>query len=315
MSVFLRHILLRWPLTLAPCTEDFDDPLLSWDEPQNAACAALLAPLELLFYHCGKVAHENGYDCDVYLIPVDSLCDHLERLTLSPSDVREAVRVTLQKSLRRWRQNSTEMVRLTVPHRYQTFSTEQQVWGHESEVHPPALCKRARELTAGRCDACGCVHDANALIFRDDNPENHADENLGMSCPVCHFSHRLNTLGANDGVMVYLPELAAADVSLLLRAVILARTQGNTRQKEGATQILNWLTGHRKETEAFWGTSHPGEFGQALMQASLHIREDLQQRLRHMVLIVNPTLLNHPALTGPSPDTWSDSLKKYHSQN
>lgn len=314
MSTFLRHALLRWPVTLAPCTEDMDEPVLSWEAPHNAAGVALLAPLETDFYHCGRIAHDHGYDADVWLIPVDRLCELLAR-TFPAGDVREAVRKQLHKPALRWQQSHTEMVRLTVAHRYETFSTEQQVWGHESEPHPPALVKRAHELTAGQCDTCGCVHEANTLVFRDGNPEHHGDSNLGVSCPVCHFSHRLNTLGANDGVMVYLPELSAADVSLLLRAVILARAHGNARQKEGATQILNWLTGHREETEAFWGTSHPGEFGQALMQASPPMREDLQQRLRHMALIINPTLLSPPALTGPAPDTWSDTLNTYHSQN
>ncbi|WP_222563098.1 hypothetical protein WKI72_00450 [Candidatus Erwinia dacicola] len=92
-------------------------------------------------------------------------------------------------------------------------------------------------------------------------------------------------------MMVYLPELAPADISRLIRTVITARRDGDERQQNGAAMILNWLAAHRAETERFWGTSHPGEFGQALQQSSPALRESLQQRLRHVALIPNPDII------------------------
>lgn len=317
MTRFPDNVSTLFPVTLAPCLPDDGDItetlVITFDEPDNLTCCQLLAPLASHFYPCGATRHQAGYDCDVVLLPMSVLTEHLQRLSLStePDPLVEL----LQKRCRRFARMQAEYLRITLPRREQHFGIEQQIWGHEHAGQSPALRHRAHQLTGDICDFCGYHSEKNPLIFRDSNPDNTTDNNLGVACAVCVCSRHLNRLGANDGVMVYLPELAPADLSHLLRAVIQARQHGDERQKKGAADILNWLAEHRQEAEAFWGTSHPGEFGHALMQARERQREDLQQRLRHIALVPNPDLLagHIPPATMP-PDAWLSLLDTYRSQ-
>ncbi|WP_337263685.1 MULTISPECIES: hypothetical protein [unclassified Serratia (in: enterobacteria)] len=286
---------------------------MTLEEPDNRNACALLATLASHFYHCGVSRQEAGYDCDVVLLPLAPLITHLKGMVKNtPTPLTNR----LLKTCRHWDTLNTNHLRLTLPRRQQNFGIEQHIWGHESAGHPPILRHRARKLTGDSCDFCGYTCKDNPLIFRDSNPENHADANLGVACPVCACSRHLNRLGANDGVMVYLPELAPADLSHLLRATLVAKQHGDERQKQGATTLLRWLAEHRKEVEAFWGTSHPGELGQALMQATDRQREDLQQRLRHIALIPNPDLISGHLSTDTNATTsWSSLFNQYRSQH
>jgi hypothetical protein len=221
------------------------------------------------------------------------------------------------KSLIRWQKGAiADYVRLLLPRRHQNFGFEQQVWGHENAPHSPELRQRARKLTGDCCACCSYVSEHNSLIFDDCDPSNQASKNLRVACAICIYNYRLNLLSANDGVMVYLPELAPADLSLLMRAVVQAKKYGDERQKTGATAVIRWLTAHRKEVEFFWGTSHPGEFGQALMQGTARMREDLQQRLRHIALIPSPELIaRHIGPLSHPPEGWSSLLDQYNRQS
>ncbi|WP_426786150.1 hypothetical protein ACP3TB_25245 (plasmid) [Rahnella variigena] len=318
MNLFPESVSALFPVTLEPCLPgddgDTDTPAIQLDEPDNFTLCQLLTPLVSHFYYCGMIRHEEGYDCDVVLLPLTPLKEHLKAIKQSAQ--QEPLTERLLKAFRRWANINVELLRLTLPRRQQNFGIEQQIWGHESTVHSPLLRRRARKLTGDCCDFCGYTSKHNSLIFRNSNPEDTADTNLGVACPVCACSRHLNNLGANDGVMVYLPELSPADISHLLRTVSIARQQGDERQKQGATTILRWLAEHRAEAEAFWGTCHPGEFGQALMQARDRLREDLQQRLRHIALIPNPELISGN-ITADSikPSTWLSLLNQYRSQN
>lgn len=313
MNSFLQHCWLRHPITLTACDSDDGTPdTVVCPAPQNETLARLIAPLHDQLYHCGLIPHDNGYDCDVWLLPVSPFLTLLNQaLHQATGDEWQAIK-DIQRPVQRWLNKGFQLIRVTVARQYRTFETEQQVWGHENEQISPTLRRRARKLRHDRCDACGYTHKTNPMIFRDGNPENLSDDNLGLACPVCVFSTRLNRLGANDGVMVYLPAIAPEDISHLLRTLAVARREGSERQKEDAGRILRWLTGHRREAEQFWGTSHPGEFGRALMQAPPEIRDDMQQRLRHVVLIVNPELLSAQATHGvPSPLTWTALAERY----
>lgn len=312
MSTFLHEIWLKHPITLSPCDDEAGDIHLI-PAPENIIVARLLASHSEELHHCGVISHDAGYDCDVWLIPVDVLERYLSSPLNNNGGPGQNAIEKIQKQVQRWKKKRQTLIRAVVPRKYLTFETEQQVWGHESEQHSPTLRRHAGKLRQDCCDSCGYTHKANQLIFRDGNPENQTDDNLGIACPVCAFSSRLNKLGANDGVMVYLPAISPADISHLLRTIVIARREGSERQKADAEKILCWLTEHRREAEDFWGTSHPGEFGLALMQAPSTVREDLQQRLRHVVLILNPDLLlNHSALTCPPPATWDALAEKYH---
>ncbi|UAN54603.1 hypothetical protein KGP26_29455 (plasmid) [Serratia sp. JSRIV002] len=312
MNTCLENASMIYPVMLEPCLPDYETdaaaPVIRLDEPDNLICCELLTPLASQLWHCGITRHEAGYDCDVILLPLDPVTDLLKN---QPSS---SLTEQVLKACRRWSRLKVEFIRLTLPRRQENFGIEQQVWGHESAGYPPALRRQARQLTGDCCDFCHYQSKHNSLIFRDNNPENQAENNLGVACAVCACSRHLNRLGANDGVMVYLPELAPADLSHLLRAVVIARQQGDERQKQGASLVLRWLAEHRKEAESFWGTSHPGEFGQALMQAPVRLREDLQQRLRHIALIPNPDLLaRHIGPAALTPDTWLSLFNQYHS--
>lgn len=312
MNICLKNASMIYPAILEPCLPDDEvdatTPVIRLEEPDNLTFCELLTPLASLFWHCGISRHEAGYDADVILLPLAPVTDLLKHLPAS------SLTDQLLKSCRRWSRLNVGFIRMTLPRRQENFGIEQQVWGHESAGHPPALRRKARQLTDDCCDFCHYQSEHNSLIFRDNNPENQAEKNLGVACPVCACSRHLNRLGANDGVMVYLPELAPADLSHLLRTVVIAREQGDERQKQGATLVLRWLAEHRKEAESFWGTSHPGEFGLALMQAPNRLREDLQQRLRHIALVPNPDLLAR--YSGPAslaPDTWLSLFNQYRS--
>ncbi len=314
MSTFPENVSVIYPVIIEPCLSDDDADMSSsrieLRAPDNTMFSQLVAPLSSEFYYCGVTRNEAGCDCNVILLSLARLMEHLT--TLESSVLTE----NLRKNGKRWKKVKVEYLRLTFPVRLQNFGIEQQVWGHESKTVPASLQQRAVTLQNNHCDFCHCQSKLNVLIFRDNNPENTSDNNLGLACPVCVYGRHLNQLGANDGVMVYLPELAPEDISHLLRAVIIARKQGDERQKQGANLILQWLTSHRKETEAFWGSSHPGEFGHALMHASASTREDLQQRLRHIALIPNPEILGkHVDAVDTPTTTWLSLLDQYHSRN
>ncbi|PKH19373.1 hypothetical protein CIG19_20265 [Enterobacterales bacterium CwR94] len=282
--------------------------------PEASTFCQWLLPLLPEFYHCG-VSADAGYDCNVWLISLAPLTKRLQKMMPEQNDGIKLFE-TLAKACRRWSRHGVTHLRLTGAIRYQHFDIEQQVWGHEQAGHDPALCRRAAKLTNNACEYCGHVSASNLLAFRDSNPENTHDDNLTVGCSVCLCSRHLNRLGANDGVMVYLPELAPADISRLIRTVITARRDGDERQQDGAAMILNWLTAHRAETERFWGTSHPGEFGQALQQSSPALRESLQQRLRHVALIPNPDIIAARSFgLSLTPGQWTSLYNQYCRQS
>lgn len=317
MNRFPEAVSFLFPVQLEPCPPDDSDtalPSLSLKAPEAITFCQWLIPLLPEFYHCGVTA-DAGYECNVWLIPLASLSERLQKLTPEQYDGIKLFE-PLTKACRRWSRHSVTHLRLTTAIRYQHFDIEQQVWGHEQAGYDPALCRRAAKLTGNACEYCGHVSARNLLAFRDSNPENTNDDNLTVGCSICLCSRHLNRLGANDGVMVYLPELAPADISRLIRTVITARRDGDERQQDGAAMILNWLAAHRAETERFWGTSHPGEFGQALQQSSPTLRESLQQRLRHVALIPNPDIIAARSFSlSLTPGQWTSLYNQYCRQS
>lgn len=317
MNRFPEAVSFLYPVQLEPCPPNDNNttlPSLNLKAQEASVFCQWLIPLVQDFYHCG-ISGDAGYDCNVWLIPLAPLAERLLKLTpeqLAVSNLFEP----LTKACRRWARNYVSHLRLTAAIRYQHFNIEQQIWGHEQAGYDPALRHRATKLTDNACEYCGHVSASNLLTFRDNNPENTLDDNLTVACSVCLCSRHLNRLGANDGVMVYLPELAPADISRLIRTVVIARRDGDERQQNGAAMILNWLVAHRAETERFWGTSHPGEFGQALQQSSPSLRESLQQRLRHIALIPNPDIIAaRPFSLSLQSGQWTSLYKQYCRQS
>ncbi|MDX6917825.1 hypothetical protein R9X49_22265 [Pectobacterium carotovorum] len=303
------------PIEIEACLDDETDnkpDLLLIKPPDNVAFCSFVEPISEEFLLCGIKRDAYGNDSEIYLLPINCLSEHLMKLRSSATD-NELVELLL-KRCRRWLRMGLEYLRLAFPVKQETFNVGQQIWGHDIAAPSPVLTQRAHQLSGGKCATCEYYSRHNTLMFRDGNLDNHDDANLAVVCPVCACSRRLNNLGANDGVMVYLPELKPADLSRLLRTVIAARQHGDARQKKGATAVLHWLIEHRKEAEAFWGTSHPGEFGQALIQVPEEKREDLQQRLRHIALIPNPDILSdHIEQPAVKPTAWQFLLDEYRS--
>ncbi|TQI77295.1 hypothetical protein FHU10_5306 [Serratia fonticola] len=311
MNRFPEAVSFLYPVQLEPCPPEDSEttlPSLNLKAPEAKVFCQWIFPLVPEFYHCG-VSADASYDCNVWLIPLALLTEQLKKLTPELSDSTTKL---LTKACRRWSRHNVTHLRLTAAIRYQHFDIEQQVWGHEQTGQDPALRRRAAKLTGNACEYCEHFSASNLLTFRDSNPENTNDCNLTVACSVCLCSRRLNRLSANDGVMVYLPELAPADISRLIRTVVAARRDGDERQQNGAAMILNWLTAHRTETERFWGTSHPGEFGQALQQSSPALRESLQQRLRHIALIPNPDIIAARSFSlSLPPGQWTPLYNQY----
>ncbi|WP_370546736.1 hypothetical protein NMD64_17725 (plasmid) [Edwardsiella tarda] len=317
MNRFPEMVSFLYPIHLEPCPPDDSGatlPTLNLKSPESTLLCQWLLPVVPEFYHCGVSANAS-YDCNVWLFPLASLTKQLEQLTPEKRD-NTTLSDLLTKACRRWSRHHVTHLRLTAAKRYQHFDIEQQIWGHEHSEYNPLLRRRAATLTGNACEFCGHVSTSNQLAFRDNNPENTHDDNVTVACSVCLYSRHLNRLSANDGVMVYLPELAPADISRLIRTVVAARRDGDQRQQNGAAMILNWLTAHRAETELFWGTSHPGEFGRALQQSSPVLRESLQQRLRHVILIPNPDIIaaRSSSLSLP-PGQWTSLYNKYCRQS
>nr|WP_159466331.1 hypothetical protein [Scandinavium goeteborgense] len=317
MKRFPETVSFLYPVQLEPCPPDDSDttlPSLNLKAQEAADLCQWLLPLVSEFYHCG-ISSDAGYDCNVWLLPLLPLAAQLQQLTPEQSE-GSSLTEPLTKACRRWSRHHVTHLRLTAAIRYQHFEIEPQVWGHERAGQDPKQRRRAAILTGNACEYCGHVSPNNLLSFRDNNPENTHEDNLAVACGVCLCSRHLNRLGANDGVMVYLPELAPADLSRLIRTVVAARRDGDERQQNGATMILNWLAAHRAETERFWGTSHPGEFGQALQQSSPALRESLQQRLRHIALIPNPDIIAaRPFSLSLPPGDWASLYNQYCRQS
>ncbi|ELV9460694.1 TraT conjugal transfer protein [Salmonella enterica subsp. enterica serovar Typhimurium] len=197
-----------------------------------------------------------------------------------------------------------------------TFSTGQQVWGHEARQPDPAHLKLAHDQSAGHCLFCDYASPHNLLHYRDGNPDNTAPGNLTVICPLCAAWQSLERLGANDGVIVYLPEVSPEDINHLVRNTLWALQSRDGVLKKQGQSVMDWLIAHRQATEDFWGTSHPGEFAQALLQVPPENRSELQHRLEHLALIVNPAhYTGHPALAPDTTQHWGTLYQNYLQQD
>ncbi|MGR7464144.1 hypothetical protein ACU60T_23460 [Klebsiella aerogenes] len=318
----LRNASPLFPLVLLPCDtgDDPDEPALIpvpmvIPVPDNQTLHPLLSSLVSDMDWIQSRSHEDGYEIVHLALPLQRLRDMLTAIHhTDPDSPLCRLADHLLAEVGTWKKRGAISIQLQIPQRHSVFNTEAQIWGHEHAPHAPRLIRKARRLTGGQCDHCGYRSPHNGVCFRDGNPDNTHHDNLGMACPVCMLGQHLNKLDAASGVMVYLPGLPASDLSHLLRTTFLARHQGDERQKQGAKQVMAWLITHRAECEAFWGTSHPGEFGEALLRLPADSRDDLQQRLRHVALIPNPALFKDPSLFScPAPDGWLELFRTWQS--
>ncbi|AWK15719.1 TraT conjugal transfer protein [Candidatus Fukatsuia symbiotica] len=169
------------------------------------------------------------------------------------------------------------------------FSLLRETWGQAPQKSiSVSLSRQAHTNSQQQCEFCGYTSKNNRLHFVDHNPLNHRSDNLTVVDPLCEAWQNLRALNADDGFVVYLPEIRPEDVDHLQRTAILALQSADPIYRDAAKTVINWLAAHKKEVEAFWGTAHPGEFAEALMQAGGEQRTELQNRWRHLALILNP---------------------------
>lgn len=302
-ELLLHNVSHRFPPLLLPLDTEYDpDEPVRVPEPfpltpaHTPALCDVLSSLTAAVIRTTVRRHPHGYDIACLTLPLPALHRHLSAVRQTrPQSPAGQLATLLWSDIPGWQRDGATQVQCQLPQRHVTLSVQAQIWGHEDAAPPPALLRRTHRLTGGRCDICGHTSKQNVLRFRDGSPENRADLNLGMACSLCSLSQHLNRLDAAAGVMVYLPAMPPADLSHLLRAVLTARLSGDARQKADAGKVLAWLISHRAECERFWGTSHPGEFGEALLRAAPATRDDLQQRLRHVMLVPNPAVFSDPA--------------------
>jgi hypothetical protein len=286
----LDNTSLLFPCTLLPCEEqDKDEPAavpvpFSPEVEQTATLLSLLRTLLPVLRVTDTVRHPDGYDMAGLTLPVQAFADALETLPGL---------ATLRQAATHWLRRGATTLQVRLPQRCQHLNVRTVVWGHDMQALPAAHHQAVLNQAKNRCRFCAYPSADNQVLVRDGDIANTAGTNLVVACDICALSQRLNTLSASDGVMVWLPELAPAALSHLLRATLTARYQGNEQQKADARQVMAWLVSHRRECEAFWGTSHPGEFGEALLRADPAMREDLLLRLLGAALIPNPALFRH----------------------
>lgn len=98
------------------------------------------------------------------------------------------------------------------------------------------------------CQYCGYHSKKFQLVHvLDGNPKNTNDKNLKTSCIFCHQCFHIDKVSSmKSGVLIWMPEIAQADLHHLARAIYVARiTQGP--MAETARQALEFIMKRREE--------------------------------------------------------------------
>lgn len=122
----------------------------------------------------------------------------------------------------------------------------------------PALRVKVFERDDHTCAFCGFrAEKYQDIHFIDQNPANTKMENMTTACLYCAQCFDLEkTAAMKSGVLVWLPEVAQADLSHLARAIYVARiSQGS--MAETARGALEMLMGRRTEALNRIGTDDP----------------------------------------------------------
>lgn len=95
------------------------------------------------------------------------------------------------------------------------------------------------------------------IIFKNGNAKDTSDDNLLCACQFCHQCFHLEQIGAmNSGTLIWLPEIAQADLHHLMRAIYVARrTQGPIA--DAARSALTSIMARREDAKKRLGTDSP----------------------------------------------------------
>lgn len=150
--------------------------------------------------------------------------------------------------------------------------------------------KRALERDNYTCQACGFRHVKWQEVHHlDDNHANNDHDNLATLCPYCHMVQHFGLAGRNgEAVLVFMPEIAQADLHHLVRSIQFARSwsDGITRGTRGTPNIDSLRTARdisdaagtldselkarTADAERLIGTSDALELANILMSVSLN---------------------------------------------
>lgn len=143
---------------------------------------------------------------------------------------------------------------------------------------------------------------------RDDNHHNNDDTNLAAICSLCHGYPHLGctttSTGGGGGLsskahMAAIPELSAADLNNLLRAV--GAALADPAEAETARLIYQMLCDRVKPVRAAYGVSAAGDFALAMAQMS-----DVDYRARGDAIKDLRLIFRLPALEQAGKDLMAD---------
>ncbi|HAU29964.1 MAG TPA: type IV secretion protein DotN [Rhodospirillaceae bacterium] len=126
------------------------------------------------------------------------------------------------------------------------------------DASSPELRARVLERDGNTCQFCGFTSKKyQNLVFRNGNALDTRMENLATACIFCHQCFFLETVaGMRSGVLVWLPEMDAAALHHVCRAIYIARiSQGPVA--DAARIALDALISRRDEARKRLGTDDP----------------------------------------------------------
>lgn len=138
---------------------------------------------------------------------------------------------------------------------------------------------------------------------QDGDPANNSDGNLALADSFCRAWQELNTLNADNAVMVMLPVLSPEDINHFQRTLHIALNSDDPDCRHDARQLFDWLCEHKTLAESRFGTSHPGAFAGALHRTHPSNRERLSQAWQGLAPVLNPARLSPPQANQPESAT------------
>jgi hypothetical protein len=150
------------------------------------------------------------------------------------------------------------------------FASEHALAALREQAHgfyPPRVCEAVQRRDAGVCCACGFRADRYQDVVCLGSNVRDLDD-LVTICTFCVGCLRLDLMGEDDrGVLVYLPELAQAEVSHAARELYVAR-QGKAPLAVRARAVLERIKTRRERATRLLGTDDPAELAHMLHDAA-----------------------------------------------
>ncbi len=141
------------------------------------------------------------------------------------------------------------------------------------------------------CQKCGVEMEGLHVHHRNDNHSDNRPGNLETQCELDHAPHHIGMLG-KKGKVVYIPGVSQVDISHLYRLISIAIMEGGELASD-ARAVHEFLLGFSIPVEEVFGTSNPGDFGNALLALS-----DTDYHGRHVSMEGLRVIFNPDSLSG-----------------